>query len=921
MKKVLSIILALALIISLVPSVFADGTEGETAQEYSGITVKYDFTKFEGAAVDVNTKTVTNYNTSYGFWKFRAAGNSRVAEILSFEETEQTVNYVKYSTNNTVDNETPGDNNKNLKDFYIAYEINVPKSGKYELELKFVKSGTYGASTQVYIFPASMSDNVFYDTMVNEQENLEKTYRQGEIFSFCDKAIAKNKYASATVELGEKYFDKGNYIIAFAAVDKGQANGTYPNCWMGFKNIVLDGDGSNAENTVPMSIATEISKTELDLDTDDITAQMTSKVYMSNLDEVTDIITYESNDTKVASVDETGKVTALSYGVKPVTITAKAEANGVSVESSKEISVKKTGISIAYNVGTDALAKKSDGYLTALTKDNANNFYRYYGMGTTSATNPSQTDGHLRDRSDAVIGMRGESTLAFEAYVPESGFYTMEMKHLCTAAGKMAAVYIGKDGKVSLVYNKRDDLGNKAGSYACYASSNTTATSYITGIKIDEPGWYVISFTMDEGATAPDGVTWGNDIYIGDFTLISGEGGEPAPMPAMIKLGADKLEVGGTTTAEAIKYLSDGNPAGEAATISAVTSSNEGVVKLEGNTATAVGAGKATLSATVTYGGETENITREVTVIDKPAGQTVSFAADGVSSVYVNNEEKAYTDLSLLSLNRGDTVKVVADTSDTTKTFRGWVRGSADSGRLVSNIPEYEFVAMTHTMLSAVYSDDTTAGDDVVEYYGWNKHYITTLPATAEAPAAPELTGYEFAEWVLGQSDDNIARKVAQYTAETTTYNVSVPAGVSMFVEGGKYIYDAKVTCTSSENVYWYRDDKLVDYGTSYSFYLWDTTSITTKPTGNNGAKIMLDKSKSNSYMIEYDKGTADVVEVGIIFGNNANITIDNCEEKMNSQRNDFTHGQFSATADEYTTGRGYLIYNDNGTYRVIYAD
>lgn len=920
MKKVLSIILALAMLISLVPSVFADGTEGETAQEYSGITVKYDFTKFEGAGVDVSAKV--DYSKTYEFWKFRARGGTKVSgggtstrtvTVASQNECLQVVARANWDTDNQ-------NAVTYTKTDWVAFEVKVPKAGMYEVTLNNYAYGQKAGTVGVWILPGDTSDNAI-NGLLTEGTRFAKV-------DFIDESSSgKKTFVSKDTTVANKYFEAKNYIFAYKVLNGNIYNATEgavvpdDNADMYIKGVTLDGDGKDVGNAVPMSMVTSVDKAELNLDTDEKIAQMTSKVYMSNLDEVTDIITYESNDTKVASVDETGKVTALSYGVKPVTITAKAEANGVSVESSKEISVKKTGISIAYNVGTDALAKKLDGYLTALTKDNANNFYRYYGMGTTSATNPSQTGGHLRNRSDAVIGMRGESTLAFEAYVPESGFYTMEMKHPCTEAGKMAAVYIGKDGKVSLVYNKRDDLGNKVGSYACYASSNTTATSYITGIKIDEPGWYVISFTMDEGATAPDGEPWGNDIYIGDFTLISGEGGEPVPMEAMIKLGADKLEVGGTTTAEAIKYLSDGKPAEEAATISDVTSSNEDVVKLEGNTATAVGAGKATLSATVTYGEKTENITREVTVIDKPAGQTVSFAADGVSKVYVNEEETEYTDLSLLSLNRGDTVKVVADTSDAGKTFRGWVRGSAESGRLVSNNPEYEFVAMTHTMLTAVYSDNEEVSEDVVEYYGWNKHYIATLPATANAPTAPALTGYEFAEWVLGQSDDNIARKVAQYTAETTTYNVSVPAGVSMSVEGGEYIYDAKVTCTASENVYWYRDNKLVDYGTSYSFYLWDNTSITTKSTGNNGAKIMLDNPKSNSYMIEYDKGTADVVEVGIIFGDNANVTIDNCEEKMNSQKNDFTHGQFSATADEYTTARGYLIYNDNGTYRVIYAD
>ena len=86
----------------------------------------------------------------------------------------------------------------------------------------------------------------------------------------------------------------------------------------------------------------------------------------------------------------------------------------------------------------------------------------------------------------------------------------------------------------------------------------------------------------------------------------------------------------------------------------------------------------------------------------------------------------------------------------------------------------------------------------------------------------------------------------------------------------------------------------------------------------------MLDKAKSGSWMIEYDAGEVgedNILEVGIVFGNaDSTPTVEVCEEKMSSQRDDFTHGQFAATSD-YQVARGYLIYNDNGTYRVIYAD
>lgn len=511
------------------------------------------------------------------------------------------------------------------------------------------------------------------------------------------------------------------------------------------------------------------------------------------------------------------------------------------------------------------------------------------------------------------IRLKKGNYISFELNVPVTGTYTLKADYTKGTSGGNTDVYLTDkktfDAQSRFAIANLGNVGKK--SYDC-SGSNSFNVDWVNGTILEDLELSAGKYVLTIHAPAADGTVCRlyllKDGPLGTLTT---------DMPGFIKVDNTTLAVGETANiTESVVSSSDGTVKAQSDTNTVYTSSDDSVVTVSGTTIKAVGAGTADIKTTV--GGVEAK--RTITVIDKPAGQTVSFAADGVSSVYVNNEEKEYTDLSLLSLNRGDTVKVVADTSDTTKTFRGWVRGSADSGRLVSNSTEYEFVAMTHTMLTAVYSDDTTAGEDVVEYYGWNQQYITTLPATVTAPTAPALTGYEFAEWVLGQSDDNVARMVAQYTAETKEYTVTVPDSVSVSVEGGKYTYDAKVTCKADDAVYWYRDNKLVDYGTSYSFYLWDNTEIKTSATGKDSAKIMLDKSKSGEFMVEYDAGNEEIVEVGLIFGSSSDITIGNCSDKMNSQRNG-AHGQFTASKGDNAVARGYLIYNDNGTYRVIYAD
>ncbi|MBR2180502.1 MAG: hypothetical protein IJ949_01285, partial [Oscillospiraceae bacterium] len=251
--------------------------------------------------------------------------------------------------------------------------------------------------------------------------------------------------------------------------------------------------------------------------------------------------------------------------------------------------------------------------------------------------------------------------------------------------------------------------------------------------------------------------------------------------------------------------------------------------------------------------------------------------------------------------------------------FRGWVRGSADKGHLVWTEPKYTFTATTHTYLTAIYTPVNATATD--EYYHWNGQFLGNDKTTAEANISP-IVGYTFAKsWTEAKKENLITSWIANFTKNNDEYAVT-GNGFTMTKADNKY--DTEVTCTSDNGaVYWYRDNKLVDYGTEYKFFIWDNTTVTTSDKGHNGAKLMLDKKKDNTYMVEYDAGDAKLLEVGILFGDTGETpTVESCKEKMSSQRNinEKGHGQFSATS-EYAVARGYLVYQDGSTYRVIYAD
>ena len=96
-----------------------------------------------------------------------------------------------------------------------------------------------------------------------------------------------------------------------------------------------------------------------------------------------------------------------------------------------------------------------------------------------------------------------------------------------------------------------------------------------------------------------------------------------------------------------------------------------------------------------------------------------------------------------------------------------------------------------------------------------------------------------------------------------------------------------------------------------------------TSAAGTAQPLVVLDEHvKDGAYMIEYDAGGKTILEVGILFGNGENMSVDSCKYKATSKKN-ASHGQFIAKPanDEYDNALGYMIYLDGGEYKVVYSD
>ncbi len=962
MKRFLSTLLALALIISLVPAAFADDSATETGMEYSGITVKYNFAKSAGynffadeSEFKSNIKEVKFNNTS-SFWEYYSA--------LSLDQKTPRAVSVK--------NEYSLYFNAYVGDWF-ALAINVPKNGRYDLRFGYYerKTGDAGAkSAGVWILPLinpstgeKYTDNEISKTL----ETLDPKTTNLNFLSPTGSTLSSESYCDGGFY---DFPEAGTYLVVYKALEDTAGNaktkaegGTNARLYPG--TITLDGDGESVEVALLMSMATGIVDDETELQIGE-KAQMTATAYMSDGSIATDDykIIYSSSDNNIATVDGNGAITANAYGTATITATVDGYPE---VASSEKITVNAEGVSIAYNVGRfsgEAYVNEGKTHVfneavRQTTYNNTNGFYRFYdGNFDINATDKR----YVRPRSsgnlpNANLQLISNVAVVYEVYIPMAGTYTMEMWNGLRNGAQDMNVYLStieeieKNGGVYPTNdsNAREEvgktLGTYIGSYSCSAEVNgdyTTLVSepnIISGFVIPEAGYYTIAFHAKEGESS-----------VGNFTLTNGTGLDPVSMPAMIKLGADKLEVGETTTAEAIKYLSDGNPAKDA-TISDVTSSNSGVVTVdEDGNVEAKGAGTATLSATVTYNGESETLTREVTVVGEVATEEVvdaeiTFAAtsnvDGEGITVTVPEIDYVIGQPNSEISAGTSITLTA-TGVEGYEFRGWKRGSEADGVMISNAETFTFPLFTNTVITAIYeAKSETPTTPSVEFYNYNGQFIESKPVNSQAFGAlkpaekdnPTLTGHNFSFWTrdgktaVGENEvfEALTRVVAMFTVDAETYAIDIGDSINEQIDGS-YAYDTKLELSANGKGTWYVNNKPVAYGDKYTHYVYGKANITFEENENSKAPILsLDtETTGGARMISYDANGAEIVEVGILFGSGTPTigSFDNGKAASKHTGKNIS-GQFTATGyDGTSTGaRGYLIYNDNGTYRVIYAD
>jgi len=346
-------------------------------------------------------------------------------------------------------------------------------------------------------------------------------------------------------------------------------------------------------------------------------------------------------------------------------------------------------------------------------------------------------------------------------------------------------------------------------------------------------------------------------------------------------------------------------------TISNLTRTTEGISA----TFIASESGTATITATTTINGAPCTDTFDVIVTsdedeEVDVQDTITMSVTGTKDKVTVDGAVQNSATDIYSKNVGASVTVVAEDIEG-KIFRGWLRGGAN-GTVVWLDNEYTFTAATNVALFAKYTDAPAENAEAKEYYDWNGEF---LAYDSYDSANLSKYGFKFDKW-LSNVVENITRYVADYVAADKKYTITKPDGSKL----ENVAHESSVTLTNQTAVSWYVNGSLAAYGENYTFYATEDAIVTIDNKVQEGPIVNLTNPDGDTYILEYNANGKEIIEKGIIIGG-AETSVASCFNKVISQRNDASGKLMTKNDTDYTTVRGYIIYKDGDTHRVVYAD
>ena len=142
--------------------------------------------------------------------------------------------------------------------------------------------------------------------------------------------------------------------------------------------------------------------------------------------------------------------------------------------------------------------------------------------------------------------------------------------------------------------------------------------------------------------------------------------------------------------------------------------------------------------------------------------------------------------------------------------------------------------------------------------------------------------------------------------------------------EENKGKYNSPVSVSAPEAfTYWKLGEEKLSFRRAFEFFNYGNAEITS--VFDESAKaiptVVIEKNLGAAF-ITYDTPAGyERIETGIIFGPTAEITVNSANSKANAQKT-AAFGQFTAKPASVggTVARGYLVYEENGAYKVVYS-
>ena len=367
MKRFLSIILALALVLSIAPMTFA--AEGEATIVYNP---EYVFYSEAGFANDANSTELHSNRNSFVFNREVSSG------IWSYTGTRLGISFYMYKAAKAagVQAYTTTASIETGNSFLL--NITVDADGVYVPTLNFTEWAN-GGQIKFYLIDKTVFSDKKYTT----------TSKEGIDTIIADSAVAGsgvwcvadyNSWASASTNGIEKSgspieLKAGDYYLMLV-IGKGEGESAHDSRTYAYmKSLTL--------NRQPY-VSVSSSATEIEMGAN---AKLTASAKLGDETDAGVAVSYTAAPEGVVSVDADGNVTTLSVGT--ATVTAKATIGGKDYSDSVEIKVKAVDKTQKFIFGTSVLTDE-----TIATATSAGH-YRENGLITASRNNNNEETGLL----------------------------------------------------------------------------------------------------------------------------------------------------------------------------------------------------------------------------------------------------------------------------------------------------------------------------------------------------------------------------------------------------------------------------------------------------------------------------------------------------------------------------------------------